>query len=191
MTLKHKIASRHASSEVDASLIQQCIRGDDGAWKQLVHRYERLIFSIALSICRDRETAEDILQQVCLELYQRLDEVRNLSSLTAWVATVARRKSYTHLRSLRRTEPLSDDSAFTAADIFANIERQHALECALATLPDRHRRLMELLYMSPEGCSYEEISMKLDMPVSSIGPTRIRCLKKLRKLMSQSHAGSD
>jgi RNA polymerase sigma factor (sigma-70 family) len=190
MTLKHKISSQHASTEVDADLIQQCIRGDDGAWKQLVHRYERLIFSIALSICRDRETAADILQQVCLELYQRLDEVRNLSSLTAWVATVARRKSYTHLRSAPRTESLSDDSPFTAADIFANIERQHVLEYALASLPDRHRRLMELLYMS-EGCSYEEISTRLGMPVSSIGPTRIRCLKKLRKLMSQSHAGSD
>src|SRR5262245_31299178 len=179
MTLKHKIASRHASSEVDASLIQQCIRGDDGAWKQLVHRYERLIFSIALSICRDRDAAADILQQVCLELYQRLDEIRNLSSLTAWVATVTRRKSYNHLRSACRTEPLSDDAAPSAADIFANIERQHALEQALATLPTRSRRLMELLYMSPERFSYEEISAKLGIPVSSIGPTRLRCLKKL------------
>jgi RNA polymerase sigma factor (sigma-70 family) len=191
MMLKHqKDSQRDTSTEVDAELIHRCIRGEEDAWTHLVNRYERLIFSIALSICRDRDVAADILQQVCLELYQRLDEVRNLSSLTAWVATVSRRKTYSHLRSVRPAESLSDDTPVSASNIFANIERQHELQRALATLSDRNRRLMELLYMSSEGCSYEEISRKLGIPVASIGPTRIRCLKKLKKCMAESHVDS-
>ena len=77
----------------DRDLIRRCIEGDQEAWKQLVRRYERLIYSIALRICRDSETAADVLQQVCLELYQRLDEVRNTATLASWIATVTRRKS--------------------------------------------------------------------------------------------------
>ncbi len=74
----------------DRNLVQRCIEGNQDAWKELVARYQRLIFSIALRICRDSEVSADIMQQVCLELYQRLDEVRNLPSLPGWVATVTR-----------------------------------------------------------------------------------------------------
>ncbi len=138
----------------DRDLIRRCIEGDQEAWKQLVRRYERLIYSIALRICRDSETAADVLQQVCLELYQRLGEVRNTATLSSWIATVA------------------------------NIERQHTLERAMASLPERNRRLMQMLYMSDRDYSYQEIAQELGMPVASIGPTRIRSLKKLRKLLS-------
>jgi RNA polymerase sigma factor (sigma-70 family) len=187
MMLKNKLGSTDSpTAAIDPELIQQCIRGEENAWRQLVRRYERLIYSIALSICRDRDAAADVLQQVCLELYQRLDEVRSISSLTAWVATVSRRKAYTLMRSTRPTQPISDDTPLAAADIFANIERQHALEQALSCLSPREKRLTELLYLSPQGYSYEEIAGKLGMPVASIGPTRIRCLKKLKKLMTPS-----
>jgi RNA polymerase sigma factor (sigma-70 family) len=185
MMLKSKLGTSDSPAAViDGDLIQQCIRGEEDAWRQLVRRYERLIYSIALSICRDRDAASDVLQQVCLELYQRLDEVRSISSLTAWIATVSRRKAYTLMRSTRPTQPLSDDTPLAAADIFANIERQHALEQALSSLPPRQKRLIELLYMSPHGYSYQDVANKLGMPVASIGPTRIRCLKKLRKLIT-------
>ena len=170
----------------DRNLVQRCIEGDQDAWKQLVARYQRLIFSIALRICRDSEVSADILQQVCLELYQRLDEVRNLASLPGWVATVARRKSYDYLRSLKPTEPLLDDEGgpVDSDDAFCNIERQHTLERAMSALPERNRRLIEMMYMSGGGHSYEEIAVELGIPVASIGPTRIRSLKKLRKLLS-------
>src|SRR5678815_2077062 len=100
---------RDTPASGDRNLVQRCIEGDQQAWKQLVARYQRLIYSIAWRICRDSEAGADILQQVCLELYQRLDEVRNVASLPAWVATVTRRKSYDHLRSLKPTEPLLDE----------------------------------------------------------------------------------
>ena len=149
-----------------------------------MRRYERLIYSIALRICRDSETAADVLQQVCLELYQRLDEVRNTATLPSWIATVTRRKSCDYWRSCQPAEPLLDDGSADSEDIFANIERQHTLERAMASLPERNRRLMQMLYMSGHDYSYQEIAQQLGMPVASIGPTRIRSLKKLRKLLS-------
>ena len=182
LTIKER---KTRSAPPDTGLIDRCIRGDQQAWEQLVRRYERLSFSIALAICRDTEVAADILQQVCLELYQRLDEVRNVESLPAWIATVTRRKVYTHLRSTRPTEPFGDDGDWAVSpDLIHNIEQQHTLERALATLPDRCRRLIELLYLHPEGKSYEEISAELGIPVASVGPTRVRCLEKLRKFLS-------
>ena len=183
LTIKDK-GVRPARS--DAELVVRCIRGDQHAWEQLVTQYERLIYSIAMAICRDAEVASDILQQVCLELYQRLDEVRNVESLAAWVATVTRRKAYTHLRSTRLTEPFADDDDDCAVspDLITNIERQHTLERALATLPPRSRRLIELLYFGAEEKSYEEIAAELGIPVASVGPTRLRCLEKLRKFLT-------
>ena len=77
-----------------------------------------------------------------------------------------------------------DDGPADSEDIFANIERQHTLERAMASLPERNRRLMQMLYMSGHDYSYQEIAQQLGMPVASIGPTRIRSLKKLRKLLS-------
>jgi RNA polymerase sigma factor (sigma-70 family) len=183
LTIKDK---RSRQSGSDAELVVRCIRGDQRAWEQLVAKYERLIFSIGIAICRDSEVASDILQQVCLELYQRLDEVRNVDSLAAWLATVTRRKTFTYLRSTRPTEPFTEDDEDGAVspDLIANIERQHTLERALATLPPRSRRLIELLYFSNEEKSYEDIAAELGIPVASIGPTRVRCLEKLRKFLA-------
>jgi RNA polymerase sigma factor (sigma-70 family) len=183
LTAKRPATQRSGS---DAELVVRCIRGDQRAWEQLVTQYQRLIYSIALAIGRDEEVAADILQQVCLELYQRLDEVRNVESLASWVATVTRRKTYTYLRSKRPTEPFMEDEENHAVcpDALANIERQHTLERALATLPPKSRRLIELLYFSAEEKSYEQIAAELGIPVASIGPTRVRCLEKLRKFLS-------
>ena len=184
MTSEHLLPIRETCDSGDRDLIRRCIEGDQEAWKQLVRRYERLIYSIALRICRDSETAADVLQQVCLELYQRLDEVRNTATLPSWIATVTRRKSCDYWRSCQPAEPLLDDGSADSEDIFANIERQHTLERAMASLPERNRRLMQMLYMSDRDYSYQEIAQQLGMPVASIGPTRIRSLKKLRKLLS-------
>ena len=167
----------------DHDLVKRCIEGDQEAWKELVFRYHRLIFSIALQICHDSESAADILQQVCLELYQRLHEVRNAANLPSWIVTMTGRKSCDYWRGRVPTEVL-DDSSIDSEDIFAGIERQHTLERAVATLPERNRRLIQMMYMSGQRYTYEEIADVLGMPVASIGPTRIRSLQKLRKLLS-------
>ncbi len=175
---------RIESDPPDTKLVEGCLRGDQQAWESLINRYERLIYSIALSLCREPETAVDILQQVCLELYQRLEDVRSIESLPGWISTVTRRKTFAHLRSLKPTEPLLDDDRFVEpTDRIDELERQHLLVQALNALPERCRRLIELLYLTAGGKSYEEVSAEMNMPVASIGPTRNRCLQKLKKLL--------
>ena len=178
------LGPRKASQKLlDPDLVKRCIEGDERAWEQLVHRYNRLIYSIALTLCREPEIAADILQQVCIELYRRLDEVRKQESLSSWIATVTRRKAYTYLRSKKPMEPLFGAETVACRDILENVEQQHMLARALATLPPRSRRLMELLYLTEGERTYEQIAAELGMPVSSIGPTRSRCLKKLKKVL--------
>jgi RNA polymerase sigma factor (sigma-70 family) len=177
------IRPRSATRTVDLHLIQRCIDGNQEAWTQLVRRYERLVFSIALHICREPEAAADVIQQVFLQLYRQLDEIKNLSSLPAWLSTVTRRRACDYLRSTHPTEPLLDDAQADSNDVFSRIQDRHALEIALASLPVRSRRVIEMLYMAAEPHTYEQVAARLGIPVSSVGPTRIRGLKKLRSLL--------
>jgi len=186
MTLQEMATFRKARDQAnwsDGELIDGCIRGDQQAWEQLVFRYQRLIYSVALALCREKEMAADVLQQVCLELYQRLDEIRKVESLRPWLVTVTRRKTFSYLRSLKPTQPLTgEEEVIEPIDQVARIEQQHMLEQALKTLPERCRRLLELLCFG-SGKSYDEVAAELGMPVASVGPTRIRCLNKLRNLL--------
>jgi RNA polymerase sigma factor (sigma-70 family) len=178
-----QVCPQPATASVDLQLVQRCIKGDQEAWKELVSRYERLIYSIALRMCRDQDAAADVMQQVFLQLYQGLEELQNVRNLPAWIATIARRRTCDHLRSTRPTEPLLDEPHEDFSDTFNRIQYRHAIETALARLPARNRRLIEMLYMSHDEPSYEEVAAELRMPVSSVGPTRIRTLKKLRQLL--------
>jgi len=167
---------------VDNELIDRCLRGDQTAWRALVMRYERLVYSVALRFWRETDDASDVFQQVWMELYQRLSDLRRVEALPAWLITVTRRHASKMVRSRAASEPLDEDLPDLQQQL-SQIEREHALERALEQLPHRCRMLIDLLYFSTEEPSYAEIGEKLGMPVASIGPTRGRCLEKLRKVL--------
>lgn len=169
-------------SRVDTALIERCLHQDQSAWAELVRRYQRLVYSVALTLCSDRSDVSDVFQQVWLELYQHLSDLRNVEALPAWLITVTRRRSYAAMNAKRGTTPLDEDMPETA-DRLSLIEQEHALERGLEQLPDRCRRLIDLLYFDTEEPSYAEIAEIMQMPEASIGPTRGRCLEKLRKLL--------
>ena len=167
---------------IDNELIGRCLQGDQTAWKDLVMRYQRLVYSIAHASCSDPEDVSDVFQQVWLELYQRLDDLRNIEALPAWLITVTRRRSYAALHASYGSEPLADDIPDVSEQL-SQIEREHEVERALDHLPDRCRRLIDLLYFDVMEPSYSQIAATLGMPEASVGPTRARCLEKLRKLL--------
>ena len=117
-----------------------------------------------------------------MELYQHLSDLRNVEALPAWLMTVTRRRAYALISAKRGTEPLDEETPDLSHRL-ARIEDEHALERALEQLPDRCRQLIHLLYFNVEEPSYADISEQMSMPVASIGPTRARCLEKLRKLL--------
>lgn len=169
--------------QVDHELIARCLNGDQGAWGDLIHRYQRLVYSVAHSFCPQPDDASDVFQQVWMELYQHLSDLRNVEALPAWLITVTRRKASLAVRSRRGSEPLDDDLPDLSQNL-SSIEDEHALERGLEQLSERCRRLINLLYFRIDEPSYAEIAKAMDMPVPSIGPTRARCLEKLRKLLA-------
>lgn len=169
-------------TRVDTELIERCLKRDQTAWTELVHRYQRLVYSVALALCPDRSDVSDVFQQVWMELYQHLADLRNVEALPAWLITVTRRRSYAVMNAKKGTSQL-DEEMPEAADRLSLVEKEHALERALSQLSDRCRRLIDLLYFDTKEPTYAEIAETMQMPEASIGPTRGRCLEKLRKLL--------
>lgn len=170
----------------DGDLVQRCLEGDQSAWTQLVNRYQRLIYSVARVLCMDQEDTADVFQYTCLDLYKGLPELRDVKALPAWLITVTRRRAISVLKARIPASDVDDkrEAAAEGPDVLQTIEHEHAIERALEQLPDRCRDLIDLLYFNVNQPSYIDISEKLGIPVASIGPTRARCLDKLRKLLT-------
>lgn len=169
---------------VDRDLIDACLRGEQSAWTDLINRYQRLIYSVARKLCPQRDDAADVFQRVCLDLYQSLKTLRNDRTLPAWLITVTKRRAYDVLRHTRENIPIEDYLAEANPQVDA-VEKEFFLEQAIGGIPERCQNLLRLLYFDSEEPSYENVSQRLGIPVASIGPTRARCLEKLRKLLQK------
>jgi len=165
----------------DEELVRACLNGDQLAWAELIRSYQRLIYSVARVLCPDDGDADEIFQQVCLELYQRLADVRDVASLPRWLVIVTRRQSVTFLRNCRRTSNLEEQ--LPGESRLEAIEHLHAVERALEQMPERCRRLLTELYLSEDSSTYAGIAERMRIPIASIGPTRGRCLEKLRAIL--------
>ena len=167
---------------IDNALIERCIRDDQEAWHELVNRYQRLVHSIARLLCPAGEDVSDIFQQVWLELYQQLPQLRNVQALPGWLSTVTRRRAYALIRSRHGLEPIDEETPDHSEGL-RQIEHEHMIERSLDQLPHRCRTLINFLYFDVKEPSYSEIAAAMGIPEASIGPTRARCLEKLRKLI--------
>jgi RNA polymerase sigma factor (sigma-70 family) len=166
----------------DRELIDACVRGEESAWTELITRYQRLIYSVARKLCPQREDCADVFQRVCLDLYQNLRQLRSDRTLPAWLITVTKRRAYAVLKATREGIPLEDYMTEADPQVQA-VEKEFLLERAVEELPERCRKLIRLLYFDSTEPSYAAVSQELGMPVASIGPTRARCLAKLRRLL--------
>lgn len=169
--------------KVDRALVQRCLRGDHKAWAELIDRYQRLVYSVARGLCA-ADDVSDVFQQVWLDCYERLPELRNVDALPAWLITVTKRRAYSIYKAAQRFRSIEEGLADTSSDLVERIEREHELERVLSELSEPCHTLIELLYFEVTEPSYAEVSERMGMPIPSIGPTRGRCLEKLRKLLS-------
>jgi RNA polymerase sigma factor (sigma-70 family) len=169
----------------DGRLIERLRQRDEKAWRAVVDRYERLVWSIPLEFGLNRDDAAEIAQITFTELLNQLDAIRSEESIGAWLATVARRQTWRRATA-RRREVLVDEHSERepdAADWSARIDDLLWLDAALAELRPRCRALVAALYLSGREPSYEAVSAQLDMPIGSIGPTRERCLANLKRIL--------
>jgi len=174
--------------QVVTSLVTRARNGDKQAWDALVDRYAPLIWSICRSYRLGRTDAEDVGQNVWLHLVDQIDRIRDPAALPGWLATTTRRECGRAQRAARGpdaagfapdVETMPDEHARTAEQELLAAERHAALREAFAHLPPSCQQLISLLTEDPPR-PYAEISSRLGISIGSIGPTRARCLDKLR-----------
>jgi RNA polymerase sigma factor (sigma-70 family) len=165
-------------------MVAAAAEGDQAAWSDLVSRFRGRVIRVARAHGLDTYQADDVAQETWLRLYRNLDNVRDPFSLGAWIETTARRESLRALGGRRREELTGDDVGVDRPvlddgdDEFE--ERKAALARGMKKLSCRQRALMESLLAEPAP-SYADVSLRIGIPIGSIGPTRGRCVKRLRQ----------
>jgi RNA polymerase sigma factor (sigma-70 family) len=179
-------------ADSDWELVRACRAGDDQAWRRLLDKYERLVYSIPLSYRLSRDDAADISQLTFTILIGSLESLGDDVALAAWLATVARRHTWRLLadrkRQITSDSPVEELVALPhrgSADPIARWELVTWLHEGLGQLDERCRELLVALYLEPTEPSYAEVASRRGMPIGSIGPTRARCLERLKKFMAE------
>jgi RNA polymerase sigma factor (sigma-70 family) len=182
----------------DESLVLACRRGDADAWDVLVNRYQRLIYTIPRRAGLDEDHAAEVFQRTFVRLLENLGRIRQPESIHAWLVTTARRETLQLIReecaegsfSSRKdnredvsSDETTPDTTPLPGETLEQLEEQHFVRMAMAEMDQRSRDLLNLLYYHP--LSYAEIAALLHVPEGSLGPTRARCLEKLRRLLEQ------
>jgi RNA polymerase sigma factor (sigma-70 family) len=171
------------------ALVNRVCGGDQEAWNELIERYAPLVWSICLRYQLERQDIDDVGQSVWLLLVENIADLRERAALPGWLASTTKHECLRVVRAGRRhdrqglppEEQMPPDlSATVIEQEIIEAELNAALRSAFAELPDGCHELLSLLISDPTP-SYAEVSQKLDMPIGSIGPTRARCLDRLRR----------
>jgi RNA polymerase sigma factor (sigma-70 family) len=173
---------------VVTGLVIRARNGEARAWDAIVERYAPLIWSICRRYRLSGADADDVGQQVWLQLVDHLAQIRDPAALPGWLATATRRECARVQHAARGEHPvgyaldaetIADQQAQTAEEQLLAAERHAALREAFARLPASCQQLITLLIQDPP-VPYATISARLNIPVGSIGPNRGRCLDRLR-----------
>ena len=179
-------------------LVRAAGRGDATSWDALVARYSGLIWSVARGYRLSQADTADVFQTTWLRLAEHLGQIKDPERVGSWLATTAGRECLRVARSGSRIIPASEailvslgqvdgyspeQAALDSEQARLDADRARTLWRAFGELPERCRQLLRILIASPAP-SYAEVAAALSMPIGSIGPTRARCLQRLRKLLA-------
>jgi RNA polymerase sigma-70 factor (ECF subfamily) len=167
----------------DLAIVSGLKTGDQGAMAQLYDRYSSVVYAVALRVLGDTGAAEDVLQEVFLQLWRNpsaFDAARG--SLASWLAVITRNRAIDSLRKRRPETDIEDVVLSVATDLAAEADRARAAETVrgvMGSMAPAQRSALEMAYW--EGMSHSEIANKTGEPLGTV-KTRIRAgLIALRK----------
>lgn len=181
----------------DAELIRDCRSGSEAAWNSLVDRYQRLIYAIPRRAGLTEEQCSDVFQEVFLTLFQKLEDIEQPEKVRSWIVTTAKFKTWAAVRGEKgHYSPENDeemelemanlpDRSPLADDVLVELEEQHLIRTALATLDERCRKIISLIYLRNSPASYSQVAAEIGVGETSISPLRARCLKKLASVLKK------
>lgn len=168
--------------ETTTGLVRAAGAGDPTAWRELVARYQGVVWAVAREHRLADGDAADVCQATWLTLAEQLGRVREPERLASWLATTARREALRVLAVRRREAPfeLVDSVVDGPESLAVKEDTDGAVWRAVHRLPERCRALLRLIAQSPE-LSYAQAARALGIRVNSVGRTRGRCLAVLRR----------
>jgi RNA polymerase sigma factor (sigma-70 family) len=192
VSVAQAVPQKDPEAELVAALVRDAAAGSQQAWDGIVARYNRLVWAVARSFRLAEPDAADVVQTTWLRLVEHLHAVQQPERIGSWLGTTARREALRVAKTREQSLERSTDHQVTGLpDPLASIEeslltreRDAELYHAVLQLNDRCQRLLRVLSASPPP-RYETVSEALGLPVGSIGPTRARCLDKLRRVLTE------
>jgi RNA polymerase sigma-70 factor, ECF subfamily len=184
----------------DADVVLLAQQGREPAYRELIRRYERPVFSLVFRMVRDRETAEDLSQETFMKVLNHIDRYRPEFKFSSWLFKIANNVAIDHLRK-RQLDTISmygSPGAATASEVEATSfdvveggesaldeleakELGSAIERAIARLRPEYRSCIMLRHV--EGRSYEEIAATLDLPLGTVKTYIHRARHELREAL--------
>jgi RNA polymerase sigma factor (sigma-70 family) len=179
-----------------ADLLGAARAGSEDALGQIVNELSPLLWQVARSAGLSQGDAEDVLQTVWMRLITHLDSIQDAGALTGWLVTTTKREAWRVCAAGRKQLPADQDVFADLPDQGPGSEEQvilddqrRALWTAIGMLPRRCQELLRIMAFAPRP-DYATVAAALGMRVGSIGPTRGRCLAKLRALLADGPDGS-
>jgi RNA polymerase sigma factor (sigma-70 family) len=172
----------------DEDLVEECLRGNEHAWAAVIEKYKNLVYSAPLKYRMSPQDAADIFQEVWVDLYAELGNLRKPGALGGWLVSVAYHKCFQWKRRKDRegvlqpmasgAEPPGREMPFP--DWKEQAEREQILRRCVDSLPDRCRQMVQMLFFQNPAVPYALVARQLGLAQGSIGFIRGRCLEKLR-----------
>ncbi|MBI5305330.1 MAG: hypothetical protein HY868_24585 [Chloroflexi bacterium] len=167
--------------ENDSELVAECLGGNNSAWRKLVSRYARLVYSrlseTTLPLAKMQSTQSIILKKIGVLGGLARDVLFPIMSSIPFL--ILQRK----ISNIANLNEESVDAGDSPSEIVERLEKQHIVHAALAALDVPCRTLLSLLFLNDNPSSYRDIAVRLGIPIGSIGPTRRRCFMKMLRIL--------
>ena len=165
----------------DAELVGRCRAGDPAAWNELVERFSRYVYAIAVQAFRlGPHDAEDVFQDVFARVYEHLGRLRSDEAIRPWIAQLTRRLCIDRLRAGGREGPVDpgDIELGEADETLGRLDEAMTVRAGLEAVGDACREILDRFFCRDQ--SYRAIGEALDLPSGTIASRISRCLSKLR-----------